>query len=387
MPSIRRNNWEIIQLGDAASFINGFAFKPKDWNTEGLEIIRIQNLTKGDASFNYFSGEIPDKYRVKNNDLLISWSATLGIYTWEGNDAWLNQHIFKVVFDKKSFDKQFFKYLISQSLVKMSRETHGSTMKHITKPRFDSFKIPYPPLPEQKKIAEILDAADKLRQKDQQLIEHYNSLSQSLFLEMFGDPIINPMGWEKVSLEKVSNKITDGTHQSPKFLSQGIPFLLVSNISNNKIIYETKKFISVDEYKKLTKNTPIEKGDILYTSVGSYGNPAIIESDIKFCFQRHIAQIKLKHELVNVVYIHGMMLTEYIKRQADRLAIGAAQKTLNLKSIKSMKILIPPIELQNQFAEHIKSIETQKQYAQASLKKSTDLFNCLLQKAFKGELI
>ncbi len=203
---------------------------------------------------------------------------------------------------------------------------------------------------------------------------------------MFGDPVINPMGWDKKTLIEVSNKITDGTHQSPKFISSGVPFLLVSNIVNNEIIYKTKKFISEKEYNQLTKHTPIEVGDILYTSVGSYGNPAIVESNIKFCFQRHIAQIKLNHELVNVKYIRDMLLTAYVKRQADQLAIGVAQKTLNLKAIKSISIIVPPMELQEKFAKIVDDIENQKQQAQASLKKSTELFNSLLQKAFKGEL-
>ncbi len=149
-------NWEIINLGDAATFVNGYAFKPTDWSEKGLEIIRIQNLTKGSAQINYFEGEIKERYKVRKGDLLISWSATLGIFEWKGQDAWLNQHLFKVIFDKKEFDKSFFKHLISSSLHKMEQEVHGATMKHITKKKFDAFKIPLPPLPQQQKIAKLL---------------------------------------------------------------------------------------------------------------------------------------------------------------------------------------------------------------------------------------
>ncbi|MFY7937764.1 MAG: restriction endonuclease subunit S, partial [Flavobacterium sp.] len=138
-------NWKIINLGDAATFVNGYAFKPSDWSDNGMEIIRIQNLTRSSSDSNYFEGIIPDKYKVQKGDLLISWSATLGIYEWNGNDAWLNQHIFKVVFDKENFDKNFFKYLISTCLSKMEEQVHGATMKHITKKKFDSLQIPLPP--------------------------------------------------------------------------------------------------------------------------------------------------------------------------------------------------------------------------------------------------
>jgi type I restriction enzyme S subunit len=204
---------------------------------------------------------------------------------------------------------------------------------------------------------------------------------------MFGDPVINEKGWEIKLLSEVCTKITDGTHQGPKFKTEGIPFLLVSNIVNNEILFETKKFIDDEEYNKLTKNTKIELGDILYTSVGSYGNPAIVKDKRKFCFQRHIAHLKLNSEMINVVFLHAMMTSPLIKRQADRFAIGAAQKTLNLKTIRNFEIFHPPIQLQNQFAEKIALIEQQKALAKQELQESEDLFNCLLQQAFKGELV
>lgn len=137
-------HWKTISLGDAASFVNGYAFKPSDWNTEGREIIRIQNLTGSSSEVNYFNGELDPKYKVVRGDLLISWSATLGIYEWEREESWLNQHIFKVVFDKETIDKSFFKHLIAQSLRKMEEQVHGATMKHITKKKFDAIPIPLP---------------------------------------------------------------------------------------------------------------------------------------------------------------------------------------------------------------------------------------------------
>jgi len=108
--------WEIVNLGDVATFINGYPFKPTEWATEGLEIIRIQNLTKGSSETNYFKGAVPEKYKIVKGDILISWSATLDIFVWNGNDAWLNQHIIKVVFDKIEIDRQFFIYLIKHIL-------------------------------------------------------------------------------------------------------------------------------------------------------------------------------------------------------------------------------------------------------------------------------
>ncbi len=151
------SKWKTVKLGDVATYINGYAFKPSDWSDTGLPIIRIQNLTGNDYETNYYSGEYNKKYEVKNGDILISWSASLGIYEWKKETALLNQHIFKVQFDKLMVDKSYFIHTVSYLLNDMIKETHGSTMKHITKPKFDNISFPYPPIEEQKKIATTLD--------------------------------------------------------------------------------------------------------------------------------------------------------------------------------------------------------------------------------------
>ena len=384
MDVTKLNDWEIINLGDAATFINGYAFKPTDWSSDGLEIIRIQNLTKGSSDINYFSGEISDRYKVKYGDLLISWSATLGIYLWKGEDAWLNQHLFKVVFDKKEFDKQFFKYLIGTSLNEMGRETHGSTMKHITKVKFDRFKIPYPPLPEQQKIASLLDAADSLRQKDQQLIEKYTALSQSLFLEMFGDPVSNPMGWDKKPLKDVGIVRTGNTpsRENLEYYDAHIEWIKTNNI-NTPSMYLTP----AEEYLSeagLKVGRCVNAGSILVTCIAGsksvIGNVAI--ADRKVAFNQQINSFTPFEG--NVLFFYSLFKAG--KKHIQSFSTDSMKGMINKSKFESIDFIIPPLELQNQFAERIQSIEAQKQLAIASLEKSEALFNSLLQRAFKGEL-
>lgn len=161
-------------------------------------------------------------------------------------------------------------------------------------------------------------------------------------------------------LDNICLKITDGTHQSPQFVNEGVPFLFVSNIVNNKINYKTEKFITREEYQLLIKRTPIEVGDVLLTIVGSYGNPAVVESVKEFCFQRHIAYIKPNKEQINSYYLYTALQTPYVRRQIDIKVKGIAQKTLNLSELKKIRINIPKMEKQKDFEKFYKQIDKLK---------------------------
>src|SRR5690606_20064129 len=131
------STWKEHKLGDLGRYINGRAFKPAEWGSKGLPIIRIQNLTDPDKPYNYFDGHVSEKHLVRDGDLLISWSATLGSFIWDRGDAALNQHIFKVKVNERLVEKEFLHYLILHILDELASQTHGSTMKHITKRKFD----------------------------------------------------------------------------------------------------------------------------------------------------------------------------------------------------------------------------------------------------------
>ena len=151
------------RMGDIASYINGFAFKPKDWSSSGKPIIRIQNLNDPAAAYNYFSGEIAEKYIVRHGDVLVSWATHLEAYIWNGNDAWLNQHIFRVVFDKMEVEKTFYLYAANVALKEAFKKAHGfkATMEHIKRGDFEDAIVHLPSIDTQKRFAAIVNNADK----------------------------------------------------------------------------------------------------------------------------------------------------------------------------------------------------------------------------------
>ena len=153
------NNWAVLRLKDVASHQNGKAFKPSDWKSNGLKIIRIQNLTDINSSVNYCEPSIvEDKFIINNNDILVSWSCTIDAFKYHGKKAALNQHIFKVVFDKEiDVLPEFYVYCIKSLLSLINSQRHGSTMTHITKTDYEKLLFPLPPLAEQERIVEKLD--------------------------------------------------------------------------------------------------------------------------------------------------------------------------------------------------------------------------------------
>lgn len=221
----------------------------------------------------------------------------------------------------------------------------------------------------QQKIATELDSIQTMIDGYKAQLTDLDALAQSIFLDTFG----KPSEWNNSKLIDVCNKITDGTHNPPQFTEEGIPFIFVSNIINNEITYNTQKFINEETYNELWKSTPVECGDIVYTSVGSYGNPAIVKSKKKFMFQRHIALIKPKHDIINSQYLKWFLISPLGRQQADDRSIGVAQKTLNLKVIKNFDVPIPPLPLQQQFAEHVEAIEKQKNLLREQLKDAETL--------------
>ena len=214
-----KEGWEYKKLGEVATYVNGFAFKPSDWTDNGLPIIRIQNLTNSTATFHRCNREdIPDKYKIKCGEILISWSATLGVYEWLGENALLNQHIFKVEFNKVNINKKYFEFAVKSSLSEMAKHTNGATMRHIRKGDFDNITIPVPSLSEQQRIVSYLDAAfakiDAVAKNAEKSLNEAKALFQSALTKMM-EP---KEGWEYKKLGDVLNlkRGYDLTHSQMK---------------------------------------------------------------------------------------------------------------------------------------------------------------------------
>ena len=180
--------WKKTTLGEIATYVNGRAFKPIEWSKTGIPIVRIQNLNNPNAEYNYYDGNIEEKYHIRNGDLLFAWSASLGAYIWKGKYAFLNQHIFKVL-PKENIDKTFIYYLLDKVTNELYAKAHGSGMVHVTKGKFEATSVNIPPFETQQtivnKIESLFDEIDegigRLKTAAQQIQQYRQSLLKNAF--------------------------------------------------------------------------------------------------------------------------------------------------------------------------------------------------------------
>jgi len=317
--------------------------------------------------------------------LLAMYGATIGACSILPFEAATNQAC-AALLPSDDCDENFLYYYLAFIKPSLINKGVGGAQPNISAGLIKNLKIPLPPLAEQQKIASVLDAADSLRQKDQQLIDKYNALGQSLFLDMFGDPETNPMGWESLLLENMVQFLTSGSRGWAKYYSdEGELFLRIQNVGKNQLLLENVTYVQPPDNAE-AKRTAVKKGDILLSITADLGRTAVIPANLaKAYINQHLAIIRLK-DIYEPYYVSEYISSIGGKRQLMKLDKGGVKAGLNFTDIKSLNILNPPIKLQRQYLERSQQVETQKQQAQASLEKSEALFNSLLQRAFKGEL-
>jgi len=396
---------KVVELREVCDLLNGYAFKSSDYIDESDTLnCRMSNI-RPDGTFNilynpkYLPNDYVEKYskfKLKDGDLVIAMTdmandpKILGVPTivkTKGKTLLLNQRVGKLIIDESKIWVPYLQYSLNRTSVKKyyTKFAGGGLQLNVGKKEILGVKIPLPPLPQQKQIAKILDTADTYRQKTKALIAKYDELTQSLFLDMFGDPVSNPMGWEKVEMQSFS-KISSGSTPSRKvdeYYKGDIPWVKTGEV-NGVLILDTKEKIS----KEALANSSCKlypKGSLIIAMYGqgkTRGQVGMLGIDAT---TNQACAVLSPSDKVNYFFLWEILKLSY--SDLRELGRGGNQPNLNAGLIKSYKVINPNLSLQNQFAERVKVIEQQKALAQASLQKADDLFNVLLQRAFKGELV
>jgi type I restriction enzyme, S subunit len=394
---------KLALIADAFEFIRNGASIKQNENSTGIPITRIETIWKstidGDR-FGYANIENIDEYKnhlLKDGDILMSHINSpkhlgkcaiyqsnpkilihgMNLLNLRPNKDIMSPKFIYYYFGSNSFKQQITK--ISNQSVNQASFSSGNLKK---------LKIPLPSLTEQQKIAAILDAADSLRQKDQQLVKHYTMLSQSLFLDMFGDPVTNPMGWEKSSADSHIDLLTGFAFKSSDYSSNlddihlcGGLIITPSGIDWSKAnFWSRNKLDGLDKYR-LANGDIVMAMDRPWISSG-FKIHKITTADKESLLVQRTARIRGKN--INQEFLYFLFKHPAFEMQAKTTETTVPHISPN--DIRKYELLLPPLEMQNQFAERIAIIEQQKQQAQVNLEKSEALFNSLLQRAFNGEL-
>lgn len=318
---------------------------------------------------------------------LITWSVDGG-----GNFFYRPRHRFSVtnvggtlkILDKNSIDCKYLFHILCAKHERLefdwTQKAHPSVIRRLYK------EIPLPPLADQKRIAGILDAADALRTKRREALAQLDTLIQSTFLDMFGDPVTNPMGWEVARLDQVCDRVIDCPHSTPKWTDSGVICLRTSNLGCGDWDWTDTRYVSENEYRERTKRSEIEPDDIILSREGTVGVLALVEKGMRICMGQRLVQLRASDSVINPRFLVHLLLHDLAPVRVGKLMAGSTSKHLNVKELRRMPVLSPPLTLQHRFATIVESIEQQKYRMRAHLAELDALFASLQSRAFNGEL-
>ena len=398
-----------VELNEICDLQNGFAFKSSDYvDSSNTLNCRMSNIRpEGYFDVDYAPKYLPDDYVEKykdyllhDGDLVIAMTdmandpKILGVPTivdTGGKSMLLNQRVGKLeIIAPDLIHVPYLQYSLNRKSVKKyyTKFAGGGLQLNVGKKQILSVKIPLPPLDQQKKIAAILDAADEYRIKTKALIAKYDELTQSLFLDMFGDTYKNTNNLQEACLSELIDKdrgISYGVVQRGDHDENGVPLIRIRDIIANTFfesdVVKTDKANS-DKYKR----TILQGGEFLISIRGTVGKITIAPDHCKgWNITREVAIIPVIGN-VNKTYLLHFLKSHGITTKILGDVKGVAQSGINLKDLRDLAIYLPEMQIQKQFAARVQAIEAQKAQAQESLAKAEELFNSLLQKAFKGEL-
>jgi len=322
------------------------------------------------------------------NDIIICIRATIGDLNWSDRAYCLGRGVAGLRPNPKLLDRNYLWHWLVHAKAKLENKARGSTFKQVSRRDVAELEILLPStLDEQRRIAAILDRANAIRRKREQALTLADDFLRSVFLAMFGDPVENLSGWPLEALGSVCSKITDGTHDTPPRQSSGVMFITGKNIRPFRVDRQNVEFVSEEVHQEIYRRCNPEYGDVLYTNIGAgTGNAAFNDANVEFSM-KNVALLKPDAKLTNGRFLESLLNHDGFRRQLlGQFGQGGAQGFLGLKTIKSIKVPVPPVELQTQFfrlAEKIKSASARIEVARLT---DEDLFSSLAQRAFRGEL-
>ena len=283
--------------------------------------------------------------------------------------------------DETQWDKNYLcKFILGQNAY-LTSQARGATIKGIKIEILAGLLIPEISLEMQRRVAKTLDRIENLISLRKQQLAKLDELVKARFVELFGDTILNPFGWEKDSLGAVCD-VRDGTHDSPQYYETGYPLVTSKNVTGGKIDLTDCSLICEADFKKINERSKVDIGDIIMPMIGTVGKPVIVDVEPVFAI-KNVALIKFKtNSKVLNIYIRALLQSDYFDDAVLSKVRGGTQKFISLGDIRKLSVLVPPVELQEQFAAFVEQADKSKLTVQKSLDTLEVMKKALMQKYF-----
>lgn len=375
----------VADLGDVAEFINGFAFKESHWEDTGRPIIRIQNLNDARKPFNRTTLNVPRKYIVEPGDLLVSWSASLGVFEWDRPEpALVNQHIFKVVPNEALVKRDYLRHMLRGALIDMERHLHGATMRHINRAEFLATQIPLPPLPEQRRISAILEHAETVRAKRMTTLARLQELEHAAYQDTFGSKkgARVPFGQLVTGMRNGVSPSSEGT-----FMATVLTLLAVTRGSFDPAAARVAHF---DREPSTAQRVHAE--DFLICrgngNLGLVGSGVPTEGDRPdLVFPDTVIAATVDRSLIDPLYLAATWRQSDVRRQIESSArTTSGIYKVNQRGLTNLIIPVPPKSLQTQYVSTARVIASRRKAMESSLGACDALLASLQTQAFAGRL-
>ena len=378
-----KQGWEYKRLGEVCTIERGGSPRPiTDYITDfedGINWIKIGDAQEGSKYITSTKEKIrPEGLKksrfVHKGDFILSNSMSFGrpyILKVDGciHDGWLVIHD-----DKEVFIKDYLYYILSSPIMyaKFSQLAVGGVVNNLNSSLVRKVTIPLPPKSTQLSIVSELDKINELIRLKKEQLKDYDNLAQSIFYEMFGDPVENEKGWEVKKMKDVCTHIVDCPHSTPKKAdtTTNYPCIRTSELKGGTISWSTMQYLEKDEYEKRIARLKPETGDIIFGREGTIGDAVILPSGYNFSLGQRTMLIRTDNEMIINTFMHRTLMSEWIKHQIEYVNVSSTVAHVNIKDFKLFDVPLPPLPLQHLFAQRIEQIERQKSAVQQSI---TDL--------------
>lgn len=409
------SSWDTTRVKYLADYINGYSFSSDQWERNGRKIVRIQNLTGTDSDYNRYSGQLPSRYLAEPGDLLISWSASLGIHRWNGDEkAWVNQHIYKVIPNRRIINEGFLYWLGTVFMDELEREMHGSAMQHVTRQKFESLEVPLPPKEQQQTIAVFIrrKAAkiDELIDRKQKLLELLEEKRRALItqrvtggldeevptqqsdLEWYGEV---PAHWDLLELKYCADDVQIGPFGSSLKLEDMSDSGEYKVYGQKNVIEDDfeagEKWVDQDKFDELS-GYEVAAGDVLVTMAGTTGMcaeaPEGVEQGV---MDSHLLRVRVDSAILNPTFLAYLINDSVpIRSQMRARGRGATMHGLNTSIIESLVLPVPPMKEQVAICSSLKDKVSRNDSLQMAVKEGEALLEelraALIRNAVTGKI-